>query len=418
MGYFNNLNKAADWLVSIQNDNKGWGMSPGQASSIVNTAEAIYVLTRADKYHRQIYEGLDFIENRLFPSIERSGPRTRYVLFALLGILDHKNEVNLAFIEQCLDWVIQARNKDGGWGHNANDEQSCLFPTCLSLMMLSAFNRKIDEFEIGFHWLISRKSESGWSLEDEKTVSATATALAILALRIIRDYNDDIFIKPKELLLETSHWGNERENFPGTLWEHCTYMWIFPALVSLDVNPYAPVIAQGVRFINSLSCNSGWTEPSGGETIRGQFWAVYAFDALYKAFDPGIHIYRIDSERAQSTLSEPEFVITKVHSHWAMILPREIYKGFTYFLFLISVIAFLGLHRMLNSAPRWVDFGAAVLFFVVAYFLVSRRKHLFHPKVLWIIIAIIALLSFLDLVFGISVINLFEKLHNFIESNQ
>jgi hypothetical protein len=413
MGYFYNLNKAADWLASVQNTNKGWGMSPKQASSIVNTAEAIYVLTKANKYNLQIFEGIDFIESKLFSSIERSGARTRYVFFALLAIQEHKDKVTSAFIEQCLNWLIQARNKDGGWGHEANDEQSRLFPTCLSLIMLAAFN-DLSGIETGFHWLINKKSESGWGFEEEKGVNPTATALAILALRKIRDYNDDIFIKPKEFLLETTHWGTERENLPGTLWEHCTYTWVFPALMSLDVNPYAPSIAEGVRFINKLTCDSGWTEPSGGETIRGQFWAVYALHSLQTAFDPAIHVYRIDSERTQPALSEPEFVNIKIHSNRAMIVPRKTYQVFTYALFFISVIAFLGLHRMLNLLPRWVDFLIAILFFVFVYFLVKKRKHLFHPKLLLLIISIVGIFSLIDLVFGISVINLFENLNDFI----
>jgi len=390
-------------------------MSPRQASSIVNTAEAIYVLTKAEKYNLQISEGINFIESILFPSIERSGPRTRYVIFALLAMQEHKDKTTPAFIEQCLNWLTQARNKDGGWGHEANDEQSRLFPTCLSLVMLAAFNNNINEIETGFHWIISKKREAGWSFEEEKGITPTATALAVLALREIKDAEDEIFVKPKEFLLETTHWGTEIDNIPGALWEHCTYLWIFPALVSLDVNPYAAPIAEGVRFINELAHNNGWKEPSEGETIRAQFWAVYALNSLQKAFDPAIHIYRIDSERAQSTLSEPEFVNIKIRDKWAMIIPRQTYKLFTYVLFLISVVAFLGLHRKLNSLSRWVDFSIAIFLYIGVYFLVKKRTQLFHPKLLWIIISIVGVFSLVDLLSGYSISDLFKELNDLIK---
>lgn len=413
MGYFYTLTKAADWLAAAQNKNNGWGMSQGQASSIVNTAEAIYVLTRAGKYHSQLVKGLKFIEDKLFPAIERSGRRTRYVIFALLAVYDHQDKVDSAFIRRCVQWLIEARNKDGAWGHDANNDGSRLYPTCFSLLILAQFGVDPRELESAFHWLASKRTESGWSFEDGKAVGAASTALAVLALRIIRDYNDDIFIKPKEFLLETTHWNNERENQPGTLWDHCTYMWVFPALVSLDVNPYAPTIAQGVRFINGLSDDQGWTEPFGGLTIRGQFWAVYAFDSLYRAFDPAIHIYRIDSERIQPTLSEPEFVNIKVHGPWAMVVPRKTYQLFTFMLLGASAIAFLGLHRILTSLSRWVDFGVAIGFFVLSYALVKKREKLFPRRLLWVIIGLVAGFSFIDLVFGESVLSLFNKLEVF-----
>lgn len=414
MGYFDSLDRAADWLALVQNKNKGWGMSRGQASSIVNTAEAIYVLTRANRHYSKIDEGLAFIEARLFPAIEKSGPRTRYVVFALLAAFDHVEVVDQNFVKRCVRWLMDARNTDGAWGHDAKDGESRLYPTCFSLLMLTKFGVDVKDLESAFHWLVSKKrTESGWSFEDGKTASPAATAMAILALRIIKDYNEDIFTKPKEYLLETSHWNNERENLPGTLWDHCTYMWVFPALVSLDVNPYAPTIAQGVRFVNGLVDDHGWNEPFGGVTIRSQFWAVYALDCLANAFDPAIHIYRIDSERTQPTLSEPEFVHIKIRGPWAMVVPRKTYRLFTYLILSVSVIAFLGFHRLLSSISRWADFGVAVLFFTLGYVLVRKRRKLFPYRLLWIILGCVVILSFVDLVFGVSVLDLFKKLEIF-----
>lgn len=409
MGYFEQLEKAADWLASIQNPNYGWGMSPGQDPSIVNTAEAIYVLTRAGKHQAAINGGLEFIQSKLFPSIEKQGRRTRYVFFALLAVIDHLDKVDTAFITSCSEWLIQARNKDGGWGHIANDEQSRLFPTCMTLIHLAKANHNSHDLEIGYKWLLLNKTiDSGWSFHESRNPTPTATAQAVLALRNYKDNSDNIFSRPKEMLLQTTHWGTERENIPGTLWEHCTYMWIFPALVSLDVNPYDPTIAQGVREVNELDCGNGWTEPSGGETIRGQFWAVFAFSALHKSFDPAIHIYRIDSQIAQAVLSESEFVIIKVRSSWAVILPKFIYKSLAYLLLFISFFTFLGINRLIPATPRFGDLIISVPCYVVAYYMVIKRKSLFHARLLWGLSSIIGLLGILDLLFGLSVIDLFE----------
>jgi hypothetical protein len=410
VGYFEQLEKAADWLAAIQNPNKGWGMSSGQWSSIVNTAEAIYVLTRARKHQNAIDDGLEFIQSKLFSSIEKQGRRTRYVIFALMAAIDQLDRVDPDFASRCAEWLIKARNRDGGWGHNANDEQSRLFPTCMSLIQLAKLNYNPHDLESGFIWLLSKSSESGWSFEEGGSPTPTASAQAILALRNYKEHDDGIFSRPKELLLHTTQWGTERENLPGTLWDHCSYMWVFPALASLDVNPYDPTIAQGVRAVNKLNCNHGWIEPLGGESVRGQFWAVFAFDALHKAFDPAIHIYRIDSEKAQAVLTEPEFVVIKVRSSWAIIIPKFIYQSLAYILLLASFVIFLGLNRLIPAPPRPGDFFISVLCFVLAYILVTKRKHLFHVRAIWIFTGIIAVLGFIDLVFGLSVQNLFEAI--------
>lgn len=411
MGYFDHLEAAARWLVAHRNSNKGWGMSPGQASSIVNTAEAVYVLTRAGfGYHREINEGLAFIEQRLFTSIKSSGPRTRYAQFALLTLQEHPTSASHDFVTRCIDWMFGARNADGGWGHGATDGQSKLFPTALSIIVLSSFISP-DKLSGAFHWIQSKRSESGWRFTDDAPVSPTATAVATLALRKTVPATDPVFQKPRDFLLSTTHWGNERENLPGTLWDHCTYMWIFPALVSLGINPYAPTIAEGVRFVNSLGNKNGWTEPAGGESIRGQFWAVYSLDALQKAFDPAIHIYRIDSERTQNSLTEPEFVNIQIHSRWAMIIPHKLYKWAAYGLLMISFIAFFGLHRKLNPIGRYADYVASIACFLTAYVMFRKRNSLFHKWTIWLVPGIVLVLEFIDLVFGVSVVSIFAWLN-------
>jgi hypothetical protein len=408
VGYFEQLAKAADWLASIQNKDHGWGLAGGYDSSVVNTAEAVYVLTQASTHQKAVHAGLEYIQSRLFASIEKQGPRTRYAFFALFGMADHLDKVDPAFVAKCTEWLIQARNKDGGWGHSANDEQSRLFPTSMTLLQLARCNYTTHDLKTGYNWLTDAATESGWSFEVGKSPTPAATAQAVLALRSNREHTDNIFTRPKELLLQTTHWSTERENLPGSLWAHGTYMSVLPALVSLDVNPYDPVIAQGVRTINDLTFDGGWREPSGSESVRGQFWAVFAFAALQKAFDPAIHIYRIDSATAQAVLTEPAFVNIKVRGPWAIIIPRFIYQFFAYLLLLMSFAIFFGINRLVPAPSRGADLFISLACFGLAYYTVRKRRDLFHARIFWVFTAIVLVSTVVDQVFGISVKNLFE----------
>jgi hypothetical protein len=405
VGYHKKLQDAAAWLISVRNTDGGWGMSAGQASSIVNTAEAIYILTRSRKHESEIEAALDYITLRLFHSVEKRGARTRYVFFALLAISDHVRQVGPEFVNHCVEWLLGARNKDGGWGHEANDQNSRLFSTCLSLIVLQRVGVQVEHLHAGHNWVSSRNTGTGWSFDDKAPPSPTATALAVLALRKTNSASAEIFTKAKELLLSTTHWGNERENLPGTLWDHATYMWIFPALVCLGVDPYEHTIAEGVRSLNQLACDDGWCEPGGGLSIRGQFWAVFALDSLKESFDPALHVYRIDSERSQTALREPEFVNIAISNRWATIVPRRLYQVVTYLLIVILLGAFTGGYRFL---PRWVDFILSVASGLCVYFLVTRRKQHFSKWLLWIVVAVAVILPFLGLVVGLTVKDIFN----------
>ncbi|MDP3013324.1 MAG: terpene cyclase/mutase family protein, partial [Candidatus Subteraquimicrobiales bacterium] len=294
MSYQVQLHKAAKWLVSIRNKDKGWGLSEGQASSIVNTAEAIYVLTKASPtdYHLAITEGLDFIQSKTIDSANKM-PRTRYVFFALLACLEHLEKVNSNFIQDCKQWLLKARNNDGAWGHTANDENSKLYPTVMALLMLDLFCSE-DELATAYNWIKSKSIDgNGWRFSGDVHYSPIATALAVIALRKVTDSDDHIFVWPKEQLLTVSTWDVETEDMPGTPWVHCSYMWIFPSLTQLGVEPYSKTIAQGVRELNKLNCDNGWKEPNRHLTVRGQFWATFALHNLKQAYDPAIHTYRI-----------------------------------------------------------------------------------------------------------------------------
>ena len=419
MGYHQKIVDASDWLNKHRNLDNGWGLSPEQASSIVNTAEAIYVLKKANRFYQSIKLGLDYIQHFLPIHVQKRGQRTRYVNFALLAYIENQELLDPAEITKWADWLISAKNADGAWGQVFNDGQSRLFPTCLSLMLLSRLPYQEEDSESAFNWLMSKKKATGWSFDsDGSPPSQSATALAVLALKHKKDFDGEILGDPKDLLLSTTQWATEPEDERGTAWRHCTYQWVFPALMALGVEPYHKTIAEGVRAINKYDFEGGWREPDGNKTVRGQFWAVFALDSIYRAYDPAIHTYRIDSERSQAALVEPTFVNIMVNTKWATIIPRRLYQGVTYSFLGISIVSFLGIYRFLDRIPRRADLFISALLFIATYFLVTSRKRLFPQSLFWAITIIAGILGLIDLVLGKSVNDLFKALSTFVGFSQ
>ena len=345
MGYHKELKLAADWIASIQQDDFGWGLAPGQASSLVNTSEALYVLKRTNGYQAQIIKGLDYLKRNTFKHIKTRKPRIRYVAFSLLAFTDNRSSEFESSISECCNWLLKARNADNGWGTEANIGPSELFPTFLALWAMQTAGCSEELLEPSLQWILSKASEVGWCLRPKQSPSHVATAYALICLAHTK-YSDDIRVrKGKEFLLQTTQWGPEEEVIAGTVWKHSTVTWVIPALILHGENPYSTVIAQGIRYINlKLTQSGGWSETTlpEGKTLRAQYWSVVALDAAYHAFDPSIHILRIDAERAQEALSEPEFVKFAVRSKWAVIMPSFFYRSFAYLMLFISFTCLVG----------------------------------------------------------------------------
>lgn len=423
MPYQKSLENSANWLILVQNTNGGWGLAQGSATSIVNTAEAICVLTKANNHHyyTSIKNGIDFLERNTLTSVQNQGARTRYVYFALYGILDHLEKVNPQYVNDCIEWLVNAQNTDGGWGHEAKDNNSSLCPTCMTLIVLDKLNQS-SRVTSGYNWIKANINDSGkgWSFTKNNVDSVTATSMAILALRTTINQDDEIFKKAKEFLLtadDNSLFTIEAENISGTPWSHCSYMWVFPAYISLGIDPFSPPIAETVRKINRLAINDGWKEPHDHLTIRGQFWVVTALESLKAGYDPSVDTYRIDSYlTGQSRFREPEYVIFNPHGQWSFAVPRTFYTGTAYFLFIISIISFFGIYRKIGLLPRIADFVIAVLFFLIVLFLIKIRKPLFPQKIfLYLFFGLIAVLEGIDLIFGKSVLDLFKMVSDYFK---
>ena len=369
---------------------------------MVNTAEAMFVLRCARVFPQKIYEGRIFLEQNVFRHVERLGPRIRYVAFTLLELCHHREASNEDLIKQSCDWLLNARNPDNGWGQEASAEPSELFPTFLAIWALKSAGWPAKRLDPSLQWVIAQAQDVGWPLQPGQGPSPVATAYALLALSSTTYTDHDRVRAGKHYLLQTRLWGMEEEVIAGTVWKHCTFAWVIPALLHFEENPYAPVIAEGIRHINTLRSRAGgWneTENDKGRTIRAQYWSVFALESVYRHFDPAIHVLRIDAERAQDVLTEPGFVKIAVHSRWATILPASIYKGAVYVLLVAAPLFLLGLYRALGSAPQPFD-ALLCLGSLSGAWLLIRKRHRYFPRVAGVFRIVLAALATLSLLFG------------------
>jgi len=419
MGYHESLQKAADWIQNHQNPDGGWGLAPKQASSLVNTAEAIIILRRLSFYSREIEGGINFIVNNLGRHITTNGPWIRYVAFSLMAINSDASLDLIDFKKEWVIWLANSQNDDGGWGHAQRDNDSQIYPTCLALLCIQ--NSKLSEFrknvEAGTKFLLEKRSVEGWSFEGpNKPATPTATALATLAcIEIVGDSNG-IFKSAYRKILEISHWLTEAEHQPGTAWLHCSYQWIIPAMLRLGEAPYSVKVADFVRTVNHQQFDGGWTEPGGSKTIRGQFWAFSALAAIQDNFDPAVHPYRIDSERNQDALTEPTFVHLKVRSKLAIILPAKIYRTAAYCILIIAVLTSLGGHRSISLLPASADFLIAWVIAFPFWKLVKSRESLFPVWIIKVGAMIIAGAQIINFMFGNSIFDISKFIKSWITS--
>lgn len=407
MGYFQSLATASGWLCGIQNSDGGWGLAPRQGSSLVNTAEALLVLSKANCTHDAIHRGLDFIAGNFNDHISKRGQRLRYAALPLLTIGECYPSWNPEFQRSLIAWIQDGQNADNGWGVEASDRDSNLFSTYLAVMSLTRCKATWSGQENVAQWILSRGSIRGWALDhqqptariDEHRSSSVATAYALLALTALGKTDHELVQRGKDILLQNNHWGPEDETIAGTVWRHCTYTHVIQALTSLGIDPFDTVIAEGIRHLNKLESPSvGWEESEFDKTptVRAQYWAVTAFSGVLGVIDPGIHVPRIDAEHTEDSLLEPEFVKISMHSPWAMIVPTRLYVLIVWTLIVTGVgFAFDALTFLSDIPPAYA--ATALLF--AAWFLIQKRPKKF-PRLARVVTLIGVVIMGLSTLFG------------------
>jgi hypothetical protein len=404
VGYAEDLQLAARWIAEQQDAHDGgWGLAANQASSLVNTAEAIDVLREVRTYDEACQRGISFLVEQTFLHTQRRtsknsvgrGERIRYVAFPLLVLSRFKDEALHLYLERCKTWLLNARNEDHGWGDEANDQASKLFSTFIAIRALQQAKASYSELEHSYTWVRAQSKSDGWSLYPGHPVSTVATAYGILCLTKSPFNKDERVDRAAKFILQNKIWHPTTDDASGTVWQHSTATWVLSALAELGEPPYSPTIAEGVRYLNSLKRREGapWAETPDHHVFstRSQYWAVVALRSLQHSFDPSVHALRIDAERASQELTEPTYLKFKIRSAWAIVVPARIYVIATYGCFATALLFAFSFHRLFPEPSKELDILIALSLSYAGWQMMRLRSKPFSPRMRWIAKTVVAL---------------------------
>lgn len=419
MAYFRNIAKSADWLALIQNPDDGWGLTPGQASSLVNTAEAIFVLgLLGDRYSKEVQRGIDYIRANWRSHIEERGEKLRFIAFPLFVICQLGKTDLISPDEIAMkDWLLSQRNDDdGGWGAETG-APSDLYSTFLAIQALYKFEIPENTSNQVRLWILGNAGERGWGFESSAIPTRSATAYAILALEMLGETDDPKIHIAQSFLLQTDHWDDEEANYAGTLWKHCTHSNVISALAVLEDDLFSPTIAEGIRYSNRLIHEAGgWMETRDGRdnrTVRSQYWAAFYSEKLVASFDPSKFVPRVDAERTEDTLQAPEFQHFFIKSQWATVIPTTVFRLAVYAMFLAGTFFAAEFNQLVNI--QVTAFLQILGFFLLAVaFALMRKRPIVFPKSYQIAVLIVAFLGALNLFFGVTIEKVFSYIKYFL----
>jgi hypothetical protein len=298
---------SADFLLSRRNPNDGgWGLNIEkgyQASSIVNTAEALYVINRAGKKVPDISSTLGFLVDAIDRHHLHSqrGDNLRFLTYGLLGLL----EANLApdddVVRKTANTIESRYIADIGWGEQPGDDVR-IWPTFQSLwLLIRVFG--VEYVERRYRKALERLVETARSNNYRlgfvgiNGQDLAPTAYLLLLCEMIYPKTPHVGALHKEVLymLNAATMRCEMlevEPIHGTDWHHYSYCWALKALhagherVSETVHN---ATLSTLRYINTLFREGcGFKEPGKNIcNVRSIFNNVLAIDAVVQSFDPG-----------------------------------------------------------------------------------------------------------------------------------
>ena len=405
MAFLLPLQEASAWLLRHQREDEGWGATPGQASSLVNTAEALYVLAAAGCRDPAVSGGISFFRKNLQRHLAERGPRTRFVALPLFTLLYCFPDADSQLITVLADILLQGRNVDSAWGFDLSDHCSDLFSTYLAVEALRLAPGFEDEIAAAGRWVVSRTGATGWPMHEGQSYSLTATAYAVQVLHHARLEAAPAYRAGRELLLGAVSFENEDSVISGTVWTHCRATAVIRALTLTGVEPFHPALAEAIRSLNKrMIVGQGWGETAGANapTIRSQFWATYALTLAAANFDIAIHIPRVSAERIQGTLVEPTYLPFLTGTNWHLIVPARAFRWFVYGLVIVGAVLISGIKIPFPSSIPGLDIVVGALLMFSAFFLIRKRPKQFRRGSRWAAV-IMAVLAFINAVMGVSV---------------
>jgi prenyltransferase beta subunit len=236
------INRSSVWLDQIQNkQDGGWGQYQGSDSNSLNTSEAILALVETGCHKAGdvvIQNGVKYLLNQQLTSSNHNNPEdygswartvtknkviihipdTIRTSLALLTLNITGKSVNDPSVTMGIQWLVNTKNKDGGWGYKCKSE-SCLFPTCVALKALigiyNAGDKQLKDTIInGLKHVSSYKNKNG-SFGKDPDLNASHTLCVINTLRLLKGQD---FPSYETDIKEAIEWIHEDKNHV-TNWE-------------------------------------------------------------------------------------------------------------------------------------------------------------------------------------------------------
>lgn len=419
MAYHVNITKAAEWLIAIQNKDGGWGLTRGQVSSLVNTAEALYVLSCAGLNESDAAaNGLRFLRDNFDNHLVYRGNRTRFGAFPLSVIATRYPNFDHRFQKKLYKWVSSTVSDNGGWPSEVGGA-SDIYSTYLCVLAIYSFDKTSVLLSGAKIWILAQANSRGWCLDDTGAAPLSATAYALVALHTLGETTHDTVARALETLKGVNHWGDEEAPLSGTLWKHSTHSNILTALALYSEDIFNSQIAEGIRYSNKLICSQGgWMENDSmldNRTVRSQYWSAIYSEILQKRFDPSKFILRIDGERQAGVLKAPEFMHFLINTTCAIVVPARLYKSVIYTTLALSFVVSIVFANKIPLLPGGFWHAISLGLMALASYGILVRKHVF-PRFGIVVPVVIGALSFMDLAFGLSISNLFEYIRVALKS--
>lgn len=330
--YRRRMRVAADFLASRRNpDDAAWGLNVEdeyQGSSIVNTAEALFVINRAGR--REALEGIGDTQAYLRAAVDEHrverGDRLRYIAFGVLGLLeagvprDDPQIIKLAgeLDDRCIDGI--------GWAERPSQTEPRLWQTIITLWVLAAVRGTdpvLAKYSACLETIRSLGERNGWQWgrtldEPGNTLADTAYGVFVVSLfypdaRWIVEARQ-VLAKKLTTALEQDR-TVEIESIAGTDWRHYGFSWAVKALHTgnevLDEMSFLATLAT-LRYVDSLwEERRGWREPSTPIcNVRSTFNCALAIDAILTRFDPSFYFgfERFPSYRTSESIPRTVFL--------------------------------------------------------------------------------------------------------------
>jgi prenyltransferase beta subunit len=356
MKYIEQLQLAAAWLNSVRNSDGGWGLNPGQASSIVNTAEALYVLNKAQRLPSDVEKTIRFLRNAIIEHPVSRGPFLRYFAFGIFGLLVAGVPQSDPLVQKCAEFLRQSQISSKGWPHQLNDQSPRVFPTFLALWALQMVEDEPSQQTLSaLNWLLTiQKKDGGWGFTDDpnERSNAVCTAYALIVLRKLYITDSRVQKGKQWLIRHFPNWLEDPilgESIGGTDWYHCNPVWASIALCELGESVLSPPIFGTISYFQRLfdSQIGSWRQSSSHVVnVRSTFWAVLALETIRERLDLN------DITEAQSiVISGHKSSLVSINiKGFGVLIPKA---AFTPGIFVISGVCTL-LYLAVSSQPEFM----------------------------------------------------------------